>query len=191
MKHAARSLAVSRYVPATLCAPLPSCYTPHAALPCCCLCNLDFLGLVWFGSFINWLPSNCNWHSLASRSATWRCTLDQRDFDLDLDLELKLELKLKLKLKQGTWRPLPGHGHGTSLPFRWNVEMKWYALIKNELTQHAANANANADVNVDVVVDSNFNASAAADFDGPFNVFIFIVVFPYASLVFSCSSGVL
>jgi len=29
----------------------------------CCLCNLDFLGLVWIGSFINWLPSNCNWHS--------------------------------------------------------------------------------------------------------------------------------
>lgn len=46
----------------------------------------------------------------------------------------------------------PRHPHHT-WPVRWNVEMKWYALIKNELTQHAANAD----------VDVYAYADAAAD----------------------------
>lgn len=124
-----------------------SLFTLRSALS---LCNLDFLGPLWFGIFVNWLPGNCNWHSFssspsppspshfASRSAQrWRCTFAR------LDETLK---------RSWTRCSLPGHGHGMAWrgwhlshwAFRWNVEMKWYALIKNELTQHAANAAADA-----------------------------------------------
>lgn len=119
-----------------------------------CLCNLDFLGLVWFGIFINWLPGNCNWHSFGcndltlfaagetltrawnspgrnSKAASWTWTM----------LLVRALSHLRRPDTLHTW------------PVRWNVEMKWYALIKNELTQHAANADGDGDVDADAAAD--------------------------------------
>jgi len=51
--------------------------------------------------------------------------------------------------------PGPSSSASRARQFRWNVEMKWYALIKNELTQHAANASAEffwaADIEIGVL----------------------------------------
>lgn len=109
--------------------------------------------------------------SFASRSAQrWRCTFAR------LDETLK---------RSWTRCSLPGHGHGMAWhlshwAFRWNVEMKWYALIKNELTQHAANAAADA---ADV---SRCSSRGRWEGEGGFILFHFIVLFSlFFSLVFS------